>query len=122
MFNNVMYKLKSVYLSDEDKYMKLPEMCKFMIANPYIMIKYPKFRQKLLDKCDEIQKELHNKLHIEDAYSNNVYVINDGYRRELSALLRITKSIAIIYERLNINDESFYENIEEIATMFENAL
>jgi hypothetical protein len=102
------------YLNDCDsnsskRYYAIPELMKYLISAPSIMIYHPKFRTTVEAKMTEFED------HIATNTTIGSYVITDKYRAEFKALATIVKSIAKIYDYVTL-DSKFINNIDKIAS------
>lgn len=99
----------SVAESNDMKYFAVPEMIKYLITNPAMLLHHDKYRTTVVKKMDEFETQIATNKKI------GSYEITDEYRRELLALIKILKKICGIYEKINLNHKSFYDNITSIA-------
>jgi hypothetical protein len=100
------------YLSEIDahnKHIVIPELMKYLIINPSMMVHSLNFRNVVVNKMIEFE----NEMKIAPTIGN--YRITEEYRREFSAMATILKKIANIYKKLNVHEEEFYKNIETVA-------
>jgi hypothetical protein len=103
------------YLNEIDKnnkYIVIPELMKYLIVNPSLMIHHSKFGEQVTNKMIEFENEMRTVEKIGN------YRITEEYRKEFLATATILKKIASIYKKLNIHQEEFYDNIETIAKDF----
>jgi hypothetical protein len=93
----------------ENRYFAIPELMKYLISNPALMMHHEKFGTTVLNKMIEFETQM--------VTSNAIgsYEVTEGYRREFLGLVKILKKIAALYGKLKLNDKSFYENITTIA-------
>jgi hypothetical protein len=107
------------YLNASDnssmKYYVIPEIMKFLIANPAIMIYYPKFRATVEAKMNELNESIKTNSAISG------HIITDKYRAEFKALSSILKSMTTIYIYVTL-DTPFVDNIEKIANELDKAI
>ncbi len=102
---------KYLTLSDNSdmKYIAIPELIKYLIANPSIIIHHSKFGEVIVNKMIEFENE------IPTAKKIGSYTMTEGYRRELLSLIKILKKLTKMHSKLNkITTKEFYDNIDTI--------
>jgi hypothetical protein len=94
---------------NENRYFILPELMKYLIANPVLMMYNEIFGTTVVNKMLEFEAQM--------TITKNVsgLEITEEYRREFLGLVRILKNISQIYGKIKLNDQSFYENITSIS-------
>jgi hypothetical protein len=95
------------------KYIAIPELIKYLITNPALLIHSSLFGEVVVKKMIEFENEL--------PIANKIgsYIITDDYRKQLLSLIKILKKTSIMYSKLKtmVNKE-FYDNIETIVNEF----
>lgn len=119
-YNKYQSTLKSInvtnvkdYLAAAEKnnmrYYVIPELMKYLITNPALMMNHYNFGTTVINKMNEFEKDMTTGKKI------GGYEVTEEYRREFLALAKIVKKVATLYEKLNVHHESFYKNITTIA-------
>lgn len=102
---------KYLILSDNSdmKYIAIPELIKYLIANPSIIIHHSVFGEVIVNKMIEFEND------IPTAKKIGSYTITEGYRKELLSLIKILKKLTKMHSKLNkMTTKEFYDNIETI--------
>jgi hypothetical protein len=95
------------------KYIAIPELIKYLITNPSMMIHHSKFGEAVANKMIEFENVLPTAKKIGD------HTITEDYRKQLLALIKILKKTTSMHSKLsNISYKEFYDNIETIAKDF----
>jgi hypothetical protein len=94
---------------NDKRYFIIPELMKYLIANPALMLHHEKFGTTVVNKMLEFE------IHMVTSKKIGKYEVTEEYRREFLGLVKILKKIAGIYGKLKLNDSSFYDNITTIA-------
>lgn len=91
------------------KYIAIPELIKYLITNPSIIIHHSKFGEVIANKMIEFENV------IPTAKTIGSYTITEGYRKELLLLIKILKKLTKMHSKLNkMTTKEFYDNIETI--------
>jgi hypothetical protein len=94
------------YLNESDnadvKYIVIPEMMKFIIANPSIILYHPHLRDSLAIAVGNCEKNINTV----DKIGN--VKISEQYRDELRNLITTTKNIITLYSNLNLKCPSTF--------------
>jgi hypothetical protein len=103
--------------SDEkkDRHINIPELMKYLIINPYIMITHERFNATVNDKMNEFITVMKTEQTINDM------PISDQYRKEFIALSKIVRANARVNSIINLT-HSMYDNIDKIATEYDKAI
>jgi hypothetical protein len=108
---DIMSKYIKVAESNPDsRYAILPELMKFIIANPAILIYNSQFADAVINKMAVFEHEMKTL-----KYIGNNYRITDSYRKQFIGLCVILRKLSETYSRLNLNEAAFYDNITNIA-------
>ena len=99
----------------KDNHINIPELMKFFILNPYMMIKHAKFNNTVTNKMAEFVTVM------KDQKTLNGQSISDQYRKEFTALAKIVNTNAKINSIINLT-QPFYNDIDKIATEYEKAI
>jgi hypothetical protein len=98
-----------------DMHINVPELMKYLILNPYIMIINSNFNTTVGNKMDEFILGMKTKKEF------NNYIIGDQYRKEFLALTKIVAANSKVHSIINLS-EPFYTDIDKIATEYEKAI
>ncbi len=107
--NKIKTYLSNIEENTSTKYYLIPELMKYLIANPSIMMFHPKFADVVETKMNEFDNTMNTNKCI------GTYEITDKYRSEFKALSLILKSMTKFYKNLSFDGE-FNTNIEKIAS------
>lgn len=95
------------------KYIAIPELIKYLIANPALLIHHSAFATAVVNKMVDFENEL--------PIANKIgsYTMTEDYRKQLLSLIKILKKTSIMYSKLKtMANKEFYDNIETIAKDF----
>jgi hypothetical protein len=104
---NIIHQYMDNIVNCEDKHLAFPEMIKFLIANPAIIIYHPRFADVVLKKMDDFSVQ------IDKTDTIGKYHITNSYRSQFKGLIRILKQITAVYSKLALHDAAFYESLEK---------
>jgi hypothetical protein len=95
------------------KYIAIPELIKYLITNPSLIIHHSRFGEIVVNKMLEFENE------IPIANKIGSYIITEDYRKQLLSLIKILKKTSIMHCKLKtMANKEFYDNIETIAKDF----
>jgi hypothetical protein len=95
------------------KYIAIPELIKYLITNPSMIIHHSNFGKQVANKMIEFENVL------QTAKKIGNHTITETYRKELISLIKILKKTTSMHSKLNtMANKEFYDNIETIANDF----
>jgi hypothetical protein len=94
---------------NENKYIVIPELIKYLIANPSLLLYHDNFGRTVVNKMLEFEA------HMVTNKTISGFEITEEYRREFIGLVKILRKVSQMYGKLRLNDQSFYDNIDKIA-------
>jgi hypothetical protein len=106
---------KYLTLSEDNnmRYIAIPELIKYLITNPSLIIHNSNFATTVLNKMIEFEKDIPTSKKI------GSYIITEDYRKQLLSLIKILKKTSIMHSKLKtMANKEFYDNIETIAKDF----
>jgi len=90
---------------NENKYIVIPELIKYLIANPSLLLYHDNFGRTVVNKMLEFEA------HMITNKTISGFEITEEYRREFIGLVKILRKVSQMYGKLRLNDQSFYDNI-----------
>jgi hypothetical protein len=95
------------------KYIAIPELIKYLITNPSLIIHHSKFGEVVANKMIEFENVLPTAKKIGN------YTITEDYRKQLLSLIKILKKTTSMHSKLKtMANKEFYDKIETIAKDF----
>jgi hypothetical protein len=95
------------------KYIAIPELIKYLITNPALMIHSSAFGEVVVKKMIQFENE------IPIANKIGSYTMTEDYRKQLLSLIKILKKTSVMHSKLNtMATKEFYDKIETIAKDF----
>jgi hypothetical protein len=95
------------------KYIAIPELIKYLITNPSLIIHHYTFARVVIDKMNQFQNEL------QTAKKIGSCTITEDYRKQILSLIKILNKMSSMYYKLNtMANKEFYDKIETIAKDF----
>jgi hypothetical protein len=106
---------KYLTLSEDNnmRYIAIPELIKYLITNPALLIHSSAFGEVVVKKMIQFENE------IPIANKIGSYIITEDYRKQLLSLIKILKKTSVMYSKLKtMATKEFYDKIETIAKDF----
>jgi hypothetical protein len=100
----------------KDNHINVPELMKYLILNPYTMIRHTMFNSTVYNKMCAFTNVMNDQ-----TTTINAMPISDQYRKEFSSLARIVATNTKIHSIINLT-QPFYNDIDKIATEYEKAI